>query len=76
MAGILKGEFGLDMRFTGYQTALNAVKNAVRVYNKLRPHASCDYLTPSEAHTKIGELPKRWKNYYQVQKNENQQKEQ
>lgn len=38
---------------------------AVRAYNELRPHGSCDFLTPSQAHEQEGPLVRRWKNYYQ-----------
>ena len=35
----------------------------VKSYNELRPHASCDYLTPNQAHLQSDKLNKRWKNY-------------
>lgn len=58
--GILKTEYGLDESFADYLTANEAVKIAVYKYNNKRPHASCDYMTPVEAHTHKGELKKRW----------------
>ena len=59
--GILKSEYGLDETFGDYLTANEAVKLAVYKYNNKRPHASCDYMTPVQAHAYKGELKKRWK---------------
>lgn len=59
--GILKQEWALDQVFESFDQALKAVDRAVYHYNHSRPHASCDYLTPTQAHTRSGTLPKRWK---------------
>lgn len=59
--GILKDEFVLDKTFPTYEQALQSVNKTVEIYNKVRPHASCDYLTPEMAHKKHGVLPMRWK---------------
>jgi len=59
--GILKEEFGLYERFDNYELANDAVYNAIAVYNQQRPHASCDYLTPQQAHQKTGLLDTKWK---------------
>jgi putative transposase len=59
--GILKSEFLLNRTFKNYDEAHEAVKVAVVTYNDQRPHGSCDYLTPEEAHQKEGMLQKRWK---------------
>jgi transposase InsO family protein len=48
--GILKQEYSLDETFKDYLAANEAVKIAVYKYNNKRPHASCDYMTPIEAH--------------------------
>lgn len=58
--GILKNEFGLDREFNSFDEATRAVDAAIETYNELRPHASCDYLTPNIAHQKQGALPLRW----------------
>ena len=63
--GILKDEFGLGDTLPGFAQADALVGRAVRVYNELRPHGSCDFLTPSQAHGQEGPLVRRWKNYYQ-----------
>jgi len=62
--GILKDEFLLDQTFASHQEAQAAVDKGVRTYNQRRPHASCDYLTPEEAHGRTGTLRKRWKTYF------------
>lgn len=64
--GILKDEFLLDGEFHNYPSAQKAVDEAVKTYNEHRPHASCDYLTPSRAYLKNGPLKRRWKNYYKA----------
>lgn len=59
--GILKTEFDLHKTFSSFTEAHQAVEEAVRKYNHVRPHASCDYLTPVMAHEQSGPLRKRWK---------------
>lgn len=61
--GILKTELGLEQTFESFTHAKKAVKQQVESYNRLRIHASCDYLTPQQAHLTEGSLNKRWKNY-------------
>lgn len=59
--GILKEEFNLQGVFSTLEQAQQAVDVAVQNYNHLRPHASCDYLTPVQASQHSGVLAKRWK---------------
>lgn len=59
--GILKGEFALSQSYTGFDLAHEAVIKGVNTYNSMRPHASCDYLTPDEAHKITGKLKSKWK---------------
>ncbi len=59
--GILKNEFELNREFTDRQQALQIIDNSIRVYNELRPHMSCNYLTPDQAHLNTGKLEKKWK---------------
>lgn len=61
--GILKHELGLNEVFVTFKHAEQNVDNAIYMYNYVRPHASCDYLTPGEAHQREGILAKRWKKY-------------
>lgn len=59
--GILKGEFDLYGTQTGLRETKEKIRENIKTYNQIRPHASCDYLTPEQAHLKKGELKKRWK---------------
>lgn len=63
--GILKTEFRLYSSQQSFEDTCNHVKGSITAYNHDRPHASCNYLTPDQAHQKEGQLKKRWKNYYQ-----------
>ncbi len=60
--GILKGELGLDAVFEDHERARKAIEIAIRRYNKIRPHLSCGYLTPNQAHKGRKPLIKAWKN--------------
>ncbi len=59
--GILKSELGLDTEFNDYEKALKAVELAVMRYNKNRPHLSCGFLTPNQAHKTKKPFLKLWK---------------
>ncbi len=59
--GILKTEFKLNRVFKTHVEALLAVEASIQNYNMLRPHMSCGYLTPSEAHELGTPLVKHWK---------------
>lgn len=61
--GILKTEYCLDGSFRTIDQVRRAVVEAVQLYNTCRPHASCDYLTPDQAHQCRGPLRKRWRHY-------------
>lgn len=61
--GILKTEFYLDRYFKDIQQVTFVVRDTIEVYNTQRPHASCDYLTPQQAHMCSGIFDKRWKDY-------------
>jgi len=56
--GILKTEFYLDGYFTNIDQVRQVLRDTVSVYNNERPHASCDYLTPEQAHHLHGALKK------------------
>ena len=60
--GILKTEFKLHQNYKSRTDALMAVNCSINAYNNLRPHMSCDFLTPVEAHITNQILVKRWKN--------------
>ncbi|MFA8436628.1 MAG: IS3 family transposase [Marinifilaceae bacterium] len=58
--GILKDEYDLCNVFEDYLEANEAVKRAIASYNTSRPHSSCDFKTPCQAHTFKGEMNRRW----------------
>ena len=62
--GILKHEFRLDQLFQTMTEMKAHVTKSINSYNETRPHASCDFLTPNQAHKGSGILLKRWKNNY------------
>lgn len=59
--GILKKELGLGKTFASYRATLPELTRAIYLYNEKRLHSSVDYLTPSEAHKRTGNLKKHWK---------------
>jgi putative transposase len=59
--GILKYEHGLNATFASYETAKTVTDLAVKNYNYLRPHDSCNRHTPIVAHELSGILKKHWK---------------
>lgn len=61
--GILKMEL-LQERYADFGSAKLSIKQAVTVYNTLRPHSSLDMMTPEDAHQMTGPIKRRWKNYY------------
>ena len=66
--GTIKNEF-YCRGFLSFPLAQEGIAKAIDKYNYLRPHASCDYLTPAQAHNKAGVLNKRW--YRSTTKNYN-----
>lgn len=63
MNGILKGEFNLYSSSCNFEQTHQKIHSSVKAYNELRPHGSCDYLTPCQAHQQGNVLKKRWKAY-------------
>jgi putative transposase len=61
--GIIKTEFNLYAIQAGLETARRLVHESIEAYNELRPHSSCDFLTPAQAHRHKEPLKKRWKTY-------------
>ncbi len=47
--------------FLTFDLAKSAITKSIHAYNQFRPHASCDYLTPNQAHLREGLLKKRWR---------------
>lgn len=63
MNGIIKGEFNLYSSSSSFEQTYEKICSSVKAYNELRPHGSCDYLTPCQAHRQGNVLKKRWKKY-------------
>lgn len=59
--GILKDEYELNETFSDYNEAHEAVKKAINKYNNIRPHRSCDMMTPAMAHHNKGVMKTHWK---------------
>ncbi|HHW79964.1 MAG TPA: transposase [Acholeplasmataceae bacterium] len=47
----------------------------VDFYNNERPHSSINKLTPNVAHSLVGTIQRRWKNYYKTNKEKEENKE-
>jgi len=63
MNGIIKNEFNLYSSTVTFDETYQLIVQSVDAYNNLRPHSSCDYLTPAKAHNESRTLKKRWKKY-------------
>lgn len=59
--GILKSEWLDHQQYDNFEQANEHIDRIIKTYNTLRPHLSCDMLTPEQAHAKVGKLKKRWK---------------
>lgn len=67
--GILKDEY-LNYKINNHSNLdIKELSNAIEKYNTLRPHLSCEMLTPQEAHRTHGNLKRMWKNYYRKRVN-------
>lgn len=62
MNGILKSEFDLYVSQQNLAETQQRIARSIAAYNQIRPHDSCDRLTPEKAHMRSGTLRKRWKN--------------
>ena len=61
MNGILKDEFGLSEKMEDLHDALQQTQQSIQTYNQLRPHLSCQYLTPIQMHQQQTIILKTWK---------------
>jgi len=62
----IKEEFMEDYK-KGYLSTAQALEEIpvnIKFYNQIRPHSSVNMLTPNQAHSKKGFIPRKWKNYY------------
>jgi transposase InsO family protein len=63
MNGIIKEEFNLYSSNESFEHTHQRIIRSITAYNEMRPHGSCQDLTPCQAHQKQGELKKTWKKY-------------
>jgi putative transposase len=61
--GIIKGEFNLYSSQLNFEQTYERVVQSITAYNAIRPHGSCDNLTPNQAHQTLTPMKKRWKTY-------------
>lgn len=60
--GILKNELMVKSKFQSIEEAKLHVNEAILIYNDIRPHLSCNLMTPHEAHINgEGQLKRLWR---------------
>jgi putative transposase len=69
--GTLKNEFDLGGRLPDKKHAERELNKAVWIYNNLRPHESCYYLTPKQAHRQESIELKRWPMRFRKKQDQN-----
>ena len=69
--GTLKNEFDLEDRLPDQKHAEREVNKTIWVYNNLRPHDSCNKLTPIQAHAKENYKLKKWPMRFRKKQQEN-----
>jgi putative transposase len=69
--GTLKNEFDLGDRLPDQKNAEREINKAIWIYNNLRPHESCKFLTPRETHTNENIELKKWPIRFRKKKEEN-----
>jgi putative transposase len=62
--GIIKYEYLFYNKLENKQSVKELLDISVLAYNFIRPHLSCNMLTPDQAHQLNQPLTKLWKNYY------------
>lgn len=69
--GTLKNEFDLGDKLPDQKNAERELNKAVWIYNNLRPHESCYYLTPLQAHNQESIELRKWPMRFRKRKEEN-----
>lgn len=69
--GTLKNEFDLGDKLPDQKNAERELNKAVWIYNNLRPHESCNYLTPFQAHNQESLEIKKWPVRFRKKSNQN-----
>jgi transposase InsO family protein len=67
----IKNEFDLADRLPDQKSAERELNRTVWIYNNLRPHESCKFLTPIETHTNENIELKKWPVRFRKKKEEN-----
>lgn len=62
--GIMKQEYLDHYPLTDLKEVREVLAKSVNTYNTLRPHMSCNMLTPSDVHQNNLPVERNWKNYY------------
>lgn len=62
--GIIKHEYLFFKNLDNKLTSMQSLHEAVLTYNSVRPHLSCNMLTPEKAYQMNQPMKKLWKNYY------------
>jgi transposase InsO family protein len=69
--GTLKNEFDLGDRLPDQKNAEREINKAIWIYNNLRPHESCKFLTPLQTHTNESIELKKWPMRFRKKSNQN-----
>lgn len=59
--GILKDEFFIGDGFSSHRQAEKVIEESIAIYNNLRPHQSCRFLTPKQMHSQQKVEMVKWK---------------
>ena len=62
--GIMKQEYLEHHMLNNKEEVMELLAASVNVYNKLRPHMSCNMLTPEMVHHNNVAVQRNWKSYY------------
>jgi len=66
--GILKQELPEEV-YPHIKQAQQSAITAIDTYNRIRPHSSVDMMTPEKAHTRTGQIKRRWKSLFRTTAN-------
>jgi transposase InsO family protein len=69
--GTLKNEFDLGDRLPDQKHAEREINKTIWIYNNIRPHDSCNKLTPIQAHAKENYKLKKWPVRFKKKQQEN-----
>ena len=64
--GIMKQEYLEHHKLSTKEEVMELLTTSVKSYNNLRPHMSCNMLTPEFVHQNNVETERTWKSYYKT----------